>query len=97
MYTDDMTMLYTERNSTCGCEPAETVCGESANACDERSCAWRKTWGLMQYPLGMVYAPLQRFDNIYDLDTALMRGTVFGELDLPFICGEKSKGGCCGD
>lgn len=41
-------------------------------------------WGLVGYPLAMVYSTVQSFDDIYDLDKALMSGTVFKELDLPF-------------
>ncbi len=51
-------------------------------------------WGLSGYPLASVYAPLQKFCELYDLDTALMRGTAFSELDLPFVCGD-TKGGPC--
>ena len=55
-------------------------------------------WGLSSHPLGMVYAPLQSFRNLYDRETALKQGTLFSELDLPFL-GESvanhSKGGCC--
>ena len=55
-----------------------------------------KSWGLSSdYPLASVYAPLQKFDNLYDLDTALDHGTAFIELDLPFMGDMRSKGGCC--
>lgn len=52
-------------------------------------------WGLIGYPLASVYAPLQEFENLYDRDTALVRGTIFSELDLPFMGKTVSKGGCC--
>ena len=39
--------------------------------------------GLCEYPLAMVYSPCQVFRGLYDPDTALHRGTLFGELDLP--------------
>lgn len=42
------------------------------------------SFGLKGYPLASVYSALQDFREIYDLDTALKRGTIFGELDLPF-------------
>lgn len=42
------------------------------------------TWGLKNHPLAMVYSPLQGFCSLYDEDTALSRGTLFSELDLPF-------------
>ena len=55
------------------------------------------TWGLDSYPLASVYAPLQSFGNLYDLDMALKQGTVFTELDLPFMGRRIDKGGkCCG-
>jgi len=56
----------------------------------------RKTWGLVGYPLASVYAPLQAFNRLYDMDTALKNGTLFEELYLPFM-GESvgNKGGTC--
>ena len=57
----------------------------------------RATWGLENYPLASVYSPIQAFRNLYELDEALEHGTLFKELDLPFLCGERSIGGeCCG-
>ena len=54
-----------------------------------------RTWGLEGYPLAMVYAPLQKFDNLYDKEKALKQGTLFSELDLPFMGESVVKGGCC--
>ena len=54
-----------------------------------------RTWGLENHPLAMVYAPLQSFRNLYDRDTALQKGTVFTELDLPFMGQSVMKGGSC--
>lgn len=34
--------------------------------------------------LAMVYSPLQAFVKLYDPPKALMRGTLFAELDKPF-------------
>lgn len=53
------------------------------------------SWGLSNYPLASVYAPLQEFQNLYDRDTALSRGTLFSELDLPFMGKSVTKGGYC--
>lgn len=55
----------------------------------------RPAWGLINYPLAMVYAPLQNFCNLYDRDTALEKGTLFSELDLPFMGESIKKGGIC--
>ena len=67
--------------------------------CEAPSCAIkeckRESWGLVGYPLAMVYAPVQCFKDVYDLDTALMQGTVFKELDLPFMGASVTKGGHC--
>lgn len=52
----------------------------------------QKSFGLEGYPLANVYAPIQEFVSIYDIDKALIRGTIFGELDLPFVCGGMTGG-----
>ena len=60
----------------CGCEQAPTCVGHEG--CGEGS------WGLCEHPLAMVYAPCQYYRALYDPATALNRGTLFTELDLPF-------------
>lgn len=55
----------------------------------------RRSWGLENYPLASVYAPLQDFDDLYDKETALHKGTVFAKLDLPFMGESVYKGGSC--
>lgn len=35
-------------------------------------------------PVGMVYAPMQRYTDLYAPEQALCRGTLFQALDLPF-------------
>jgi len=55
-----------------------------------------RSWGLEDYPLASVYAPLQVWRDIYDEDAGFHRGTIFKELDLPFVCGEKKGGNCRG-
>ena len=47
------------------------------------------------FPLASVYAPTQVFRNLYDRETALSRGTIFKELDLPFMGMTVTKGGSC--
>ena len=53
----------------------------------------REGWGLTDYPLASVYAPLQTWRNLYDEETAWSRGTLFAELDMPFLCGGMTEGG----
>ena len=52
-------------------------------------------WGLADHPLAMVYSPYQLFRDVYSPDTALTRGTMFGELDLPFEGDKRKSGGLC--
>ena len=47
-----------------------------------------ESFGLVGYPLASVYAPLQEFQNLYDEQQALKRGTLFSELDKPFSGGQ---------
>lgn len=35
--------------------------------------------------LSMAYVPWQSWDQIYEPDTGLTRGTIFPELDFPFL------------
>ncbi len=55
----------------------------------------RQTWGLVDHPLAMVYSPLQGFDKLFNMETALNKGTMFEELDLPFMGESVYKGGNC--
>lgn len=36
-------------------------------------------------PLAMVYTPCQKWRNLYDPETGFSKGTIFKELDLPFM------------
>lgn len=53
-------------------------------------------WGLRERPVAMVYAPMQEWCSIYDAEMGLSRGTIFAELDLPFVgcrgCGGVKNG-----
>ncbi len=77
-----------------GNAPSQKQCTPSCEGTDGRV---RESRGLSGYPLASVYAPLQNFKDLYDLDTALKQGTIFTELDLPFMGRRIEKGGkCCG-
>ena len=53
-------------------------------------------WGVLGRPVAMVYAPVQEWRSIYDAEMGLSRGTIFAELDLPFVgcrgCGGGKNG-----
>ncbi len=54
------------------------------------------SWALRGYPLASVYAPYQEFRGLYDKEKALKQGTIFSELDLPFMGASiANKGGSC--
>lgn len=38
-------------------------------------------------PIGMAYVPRQMWREIYEKDKGIMRGTIFAELDKPFLKG----------
>ena len=40
--------------------------------------------------LAMAYVPRQTFKEIYPLDVALKKGTIFIELDKPFLRGNSN-------
>lgn len=42
---------------------------------------------LSSFPPAMAYVPMQQWQQTYDLGLALSRGTIFPELDLPFVMG----------
>ncbi len=50
-------------------------------------------YGISGLPVGATYAPLQKFEDIYDPERALERGTVFAALDLP-LAHSSGKGAC---
>lgn len=40
---------------------------------------------LQDLPIGMAYIPLQRWQKVYDPAVGFDRGTIFEELDKPFL------------
>ena len=50
-------------------------------------------WGacIDRMPLAMGYVPMQRWRQTYPLNQAFQRGTIFPELDLPFMMGRCRK------
>ncbi len=51
----------------------------------EQSCASRELYGLEGKSLAMVYAPKQYWRKLYTPEDALMHGTLFTELNMPFF------------
>lgn len=45
----------------------------------------KEEFGPPCFPLGMAYVPIQQWKELYDPELALQRGTMFRQLDFPFI------------
>ncbi len=56
------------------------LCGACAYECDDTK--------LSCMPIAMAYVPMQRFQELYSPETALRVGTLFKELDKPFLGSE---------
>ena len=106
MYMDDDTLTPRDRISDDllrrmlnGTEPrfSEAPKPEENEAQGWPSCSVETKWGLRGYPLASGDAPLQDFGKLYDRDTALKNGTIFSELNLPFMGESVKGGGCCHD
>ncbi len=71
--------------STLGCSP---TCKKDARRSQSGACCFPDG-----KPVGMVYAPVQEWRHLYEIEKALSRGTLFEELDLVFLGGCGCKGG----
>lgn len=47
----------------------------------------------IKMPLAMAYVPMQKWQKLYEPDVGIERGTIFQELDLPFIGEEAVRNG----
>lgn len=45
------------------------------------------------FPLAMAYVRIQELDKIYEPELAIVRGTLYPDLDKPFM-GKTVTGGC---
>ena len=64
------------------------------------SCVAREQYDIFEtkeqnYTLAMVYSPYQEWQNIYNGEKALENGTIFAELDKPFLGYKYTKGTGC--
>ena len=88
-------------NCGCGCScNSECIpsspCPGDVGGCEGHEGCGPNSWGLTDHPVAMVYAPCQDYRALYDPATALERGTLFTELDLPLggDCAGFSTIGC---
>ena len=76
---------YMRRNQCQWTVPAEPV--KIQHECND-CCAYDVLKGV---PVAMAYIPWQTFKDLYTAEKAFSRGTIFEELDKPFM----GIGGCC--
>ena len=62
------------------------------NSCNDSRESGKSGLVITGFPLASVYSPIQNFIEIYDCEKGLKRGTIFAQLDLPFICGGDKRG-----
>ena len=102
MFMDyDSAMSCDKKGSCSQNRMSDRRCGDSDCGTQRNyGCTGKHSWGLENHPLAMVYSPLQSFNNLLDVETALSRGTMFCELDLPFrgdsVYNSGKGGNCCG-
>ena len=59
-----------------------TMPGATEKGC---GCAQEATYSKKNYPPAMAYVPWQNFTTVYEPDKALEVGTIFPELNRPFL------------
>ena len=81
------------RRGTNNCYPyQQSAAGETETPCERlegSASEYPRAEG--EKPLAMFYSPYQSFDSLFDYSSALCKGTIFRELDKPFL----SKGCGC--
>ena len=60
-------------------------CEDIVSECGGGNCVGFTSPHLHGAPLAMVYSPHQQWENIYEVETGLSRGTIFKCLDFPFM------------
>lgn len=68
------------RNSASPAERPSCSLGQPDRENTQRDC-------LSDMSIAMAYVPMQRWNQVYDMSRGLTRGTIFPELDLPFVMG----------
>ena len=73
---------------TAGCSTPRTSCPcAEADTCerDDRIAVSEPCFTSDQFPIGMTYVPMQCWQNLYCPGKALEQGTLFADLDKPFL------------
>ncbi|WP_243095267.1 spore coat associated protein CotJA [Lachnotalea sp. AF33-28] len=81
MYAYNNPSMMRNNMQDCGCNTA----GRTNDRMDARMDARMDTPDT--FPVAMAYVPWQRWKEPYDLECGLNKGTIFPELDKPFMIG----------
>ncbi len=64
------------------------TCGQAKygrNAYPSQTPCQRNDWPGREFALAMAYVPIQRLHGLYELEEGLAYGTIFPELNKPFM------------
>lgn len=78
-YSNNQNNMRTRMQNSCNAPSMERGCG-------------RQEFCIDQYPVAMAYVPWQQFGETYPFEHGFHRGTIFPELDLPFLCANPACG-----
>jgi len=70
-------------------EQLSTSCGSATKP--EQGLGLHPLFSSQPIALAMAYVAMQQWRNLYDVDLGFSRGTIFAELDLPFIGEEATE------
>ena len=100
-YSPDYNMR--RRNAECGCGSADGRSPQGRGAYHDRRCPGREPSSGRErpcereelqgaaYPVGMAYVPVQIWRELYRPEEALEAGTIFEELDYPWMVGRCAR------
>ncbi len=89
-----------DRHDNTGCgnnreQRNHSKCGNDRDRCDHDGCSDSCSRNFLSgYHLAMVYTPDHEWEDLYEEEEALSRGTMFRALEFPFYPGK--CGGSCG-
>ncbi len=84
---------YQKRPSACSPSTSRGCPSAASQPCMSdvpHPCRTESSRPCTDFPIAMAYVPWQHFSTTYELDKALSVGTIFPELDKPFL----GKRGC---
>lgn len=82
--------------NNCSCNSASSSCNDcTCKKCSSSECSYMKDAlrATKERPVGMTYTPYQEFICLYEWDRAFCQGTIFADLDQPFLMTNCSQGG----